>query len=75
MHQAYVLGLGQSGISAAKLLKADGWQVTVSDSQTSSNLEQRKQALESAGIAVELGGFPDFAQLIESGQSVDLVTV
>ncbi|WP_434686255.1 UDP-N-acetylmuramoyl-L-alanine--D-glutamate ligase [Pseudanabaena minima] len=75
MHQAYVLGLGQSGISAAKLLKADGWQVTVSDSNASTSLEQRKQALESAGIAVELGGFPDFAQLIESGQSVELVTV
>jgi UDP-N-acetylmuramoylalanine--D-glutamate ligase len=73
MHQAYVLGLGQSGISAAKLLKADGWQVTVSDSKASPNLEQRKQALESEGIAVELGGFPDFAKLIEVGQSVDLV--
>ncbi len=75
MHQAYVLGLGQSGISAAKLLKADGWQVTVSDSNNSPNLEQRKQALESEGIAVELGGFPDFAKLIEVGQSVDLVVV
>ncbi|MBD2317350.1 UDP-N-acetylmuramoyl-L-alanine--D-glutamate ligase [Phormidium tenue] len=75
MHQAYVLGLGQSGISAAKLLKADGWQVTVSDSQASASLEQRKQALESAGIAVELGGFPDFVKIVESGQSVDLVTV
>ena len=75
MHQAYVLGLGQSGISAAKLLKADGWQVTVSDSSVSPSLEQRKQVLESEGIAVELGGFPDFARLIESGQNVDLVAV
>jgi len=75
MHQAYVLGLGQSGISAAKLLKADGWQVTVSDSQSSPSLEQRKQILESEGIAVVLGGFPDFAKLIEAGQSIDLVTV
>ncbi len=75
MHQAYVLGLGQSGISAAKLLKADGWQVTVSDSSASPSLEQRKQALESEGIVVEIGGFPDFAKLIGSGQSVDLVAV
>jgi UDP-N-acetylmuramoylalanine--D-glutamate ligase len=75
MHQAYVLGLGQSGISAAKLLKADGWQVIVSDSNASFSLEQRKQALNLAGIAVELGGFPDFAKIIESGQSVDLVAV
>lgn len=75
MHQAYVLGLGQSGISAAKLLKADGWQVTVSDSSASPSLEQRKQTLESEGIVVELGGFPDFAKLLESGQSVDLVAI
>ncbi len=75
MHQAYVLGLGQSGISAAKLLKADGWQVTVSDSSANPSLEQRQQALESEGIAVELGGFPDFTKLIAAGQSVDLVVV
>ncbi|MFN5725167.1 MAG: Mur ligase family protein, partial [Pseudanabaena sp.] len=75
MHQAYVLGLGQSGISAAKLLKADGWQVTVSDSSSSPSLEQRKQTLESEGIVVELGGFPDFAKLLKSGQSVDLVAI
>ena len=75
MPQAYVLGLGQSGISAAKLLKADGWQVVVSDSSTSPSLEQRKLALESAGIVVELGEFPDFAKLVESGQVVDSVVV
>ena len=75
MPQAYVLGLGQSGISAAKLLKADGWQVTISDSNTGPSLEQRKLALESEGIAVELGGFPDFESLIDAGQSVDLVAV
>ncbi|TYQ27506.1 UDP-N-acetylmuramoyl-L-alanine--D-glutamate ligase [Pseudanabaena sp. UWO310] len=75
MPQAYVLGLGQSGISAAKLLKADGWQVTVSDSNNSPSLEQRKQALESEGIAVELGAFPNIARLIEAGQNIDLVTV
>jgi UDP-N-acetylmuramoylalanine--D-glutamate ligase len=75
MHQAYVLGLGQSGISAAKLLKADGWQVIVSDSSAGPSLEQRKQALESEGIVVELGGFPDFAKLVESGQAVDLVAI
>lgn len=75
MPQAYVLGLGQSGISAAKLLKADGWQVTVSDSNASPSLEKRKQELESEGIAVELGGFPNFAKLVEANQTVDLVVV
>lgn len=75
MHQAYVLGLGQSGISAAKLLKADGWQVIISDSNNNPSLEQRKQDLEKLGIAVELGGFPDFAKLLASGQNIDLVVV
>ena len=75
MPQAYVLGLGQSGISAARLLKTDGWSVTVSDSNTSLSLDQRKQTLIAEGIAVELGGFPDFANLIECQKSVDLVVV
>jgi len=79
MPQAYVLGLGQSGISAARLLKADGWSVTVSDSGVSLSLEERKQALMAEGIAVELGGFPDFASLfgnltVQQG-SADLVVV
>lgn len=75
MPQAYVLGLGQSGISAAKLLKADGWQVTISDSNDSPSLEQRKQALVAEDITVKLGGFPDFDKLIEENQTVDLVVV
>ncbi|PZU97325.1 MAG: UDP-N-acetylmuramoyl-L-alanine--D-glutamate ligase [Pseudanabaena sp.] len=73
--QAYVLGLGQSGISAAKLLKADGWRVTISDSNTSPSLEQRKQELELNGFSVILGSFPDFEELLASGQVVDLVVV
>ncbi|MDX2255806.1 MAG: UDP-N-acetylmuramoyl-L-alanine--D-glutamate ligase [Pseudanabaenaceae cyanobacterium bins.39] len=75
MPQAYVLGLGQSGISAARLLKTDNWQVIVSDSNTSPSLEQRKGQLEAAGITVLLGGFPKFAHLIENSQPVDLVVV
>jgi len=75
MHQAYVLGLGQSGISAAKLLKADGWRVSLSDSNVSPSLELRKQELELEGFSVSLGGFPDFENLLASGQAVDLVVV
>ncbi|OIP77695.1 MAG: UDP-N-acetylmuramoylalanine--D-glutamate ligase [Oscillatoriales cyanobacterium CG2_30_44_21] len=73
--QAYVLGLGQSGVSAAKLLKADGWRVTISDSNISPSLELRKQELEKQGFSVVLGSFPDFENLISSGQAVDLVVV
>ena len=75
MPQAHVFGLGQSGISAARLLKADGWQVIISDSNSSPSLEKRKQELLLEDIAVELGGFPDFAKLLSAGQKVDLVVV
>ena len=34
MAYAEVIGLGRSGIAAAKLLKQDGWDVTLSDAAT-----------------------------------------
>jgi UDP-N-acetylmuramoylalanine--D-glutamate ligase len=55
MLSAYVIGLGRSGIAAARLLKQQGWQVTVSDSSTSEALQQVQQALASEGIIVQLG--------------------
>nr|WP_290227232.1 UDP-N-acetylmuramoyl-L-alanine--D-glutamate ligase [Trichocoleus desertorum] len=55
MPNAYVIGLGKSGIAAAKLLQREGWQVTISDRGNSSDLEQQRQVLVSEGIAVELG--------------------
>jgi UDP-N-acetylmuramoylalanine--D-glutamate ligase len=60
MPNAYVLGLGQSGLSASRLLKAKGWQVTASDRASSPSLEKHKTELEAEGIAVELGSFPNF---------------
>ncbi|NET30838.1 MAG: UDP-N-acetylmuramoyl-L-alanine--D-glutamate ligase [Cyanothece sp. SIO1E1] len=55
MPNAYVIGLGSSGVAAAKLLKRDGWQVTVSDRGTSPALMDKQQALMAAGITVKLG--------------------
>ena len=55
MPNAYVVGLGKSGIAAAQLLKREGWEVTVSDRQTSDSLQQQQQQLESQGIKVQLG--------------------
>ena len=55
MPNAYVIGLGKSGIASAKLLQREGWQVTVSDRGNSSDLQQQRQALFNEGIAVELG--------------------
>jgi UDP-N-acetylmuramoylalanine--D-glutamate ligase len=54
MPNAHVIGLGRSGIAAARLLHQQGWQVTMSDSSHSEALEQIQQALRQEGIAVQL---------------------
>jgi len=51
---AYIIGLGRSGNAAARLLKREGWQVTVSDRNNTPNLEQQAQQLISEGIEVKL---------------------
>ena len=55
MPNAYVVGLGRSGIAAARVLKQEGWEVTVSDRQTSESLQKQQQQLENQGIKVQLG--------------------
>ncbi|MBW4473735.1 MAG: UDP-N-acetylmuramoyl-L-alanine--D-glutamate ligase [Stenomitos rutilans HA7619-LM2] len=54
MPNAYVIGLGKSGIAAARLLKREGWHVTVSDSGCSDSLRQQQQQLAVEGIPVHL---------------------
>ena len=54
MPNAYVIGLGKSGIAAARLLKRDGWDVTVSDSGISDGLHQQQQQLAADNILVKL---------------------
>ncbi|HHP7232891.1 MAG TPA: UDP-N-acetylmuramoyl-L-alanine--D-glutamate ligase [Xenococcaceae cyanobacterium] len=46
MGYAEVIGLGRSGIAAAKLLKQDGWDVTLSDAATEAQILSRSNALE-----------------------------
>ncbi len=55
MNKATVIGLGRSGIAAAKLLIKHGYQVTISDSNNTPELETQKQELETLGINVKLG--------------------
>jgi UDP-N-acetylmuramoylalanine--D-glutamate ligase len=55
MQHAYVIGLGQSGIAAARLLKQTGWHVTVSERNQSEQLQAHQQQLETEGITVKLG--------------------
>lgn len=52
---AYVIGLGKSGLAAARLLKQQGWQVTVSDRGNSESLRQQQVALATEGIELRLG--------------------
>lgn len=53
--KAHIIGLGKSGIAAARVLKRQGWEVTASDRNTSPSLEETKQLLAQEGIAVDLG--------------------
>jgi UDP-N-acetylmuramoylalanine--D-glutamate ligase len=55
MKKATVIGLGRSGIAAAKLLIKQDYTVTLSDSNHIPSLEAQKQQLESIGIVVKLG--------------------
>jgi UDP-N-acetylmuramoylalanine--D-glutamate ligase len=55
MKKATVIGLGRSGIAAAKLLTKHGYQVTLSDSNQNPSLETQKQEFEALGINVKLG--------------------
>ena len=55
MKTATVIGLGRSGIAAAKLLTKHGYIVTLSDSNNSPTLETQQQELSALGINVKLG--------------------
>ncbi|KAF3889981.1 MULTISPECIES: UDP-N-acetylmuramoyl-L-alanine--D-glutamate ligase [Nostocales] len=55
MPRAHVIGLGKSGVAAARLLKREGWEVELSDRNTSPNLLQQQQELAAEQIAVKLG--------------------
>ncbi|MGC1248825.1 MAG: UDP-N-acetylmuramoyl-L-alanine--D-glutamate ligase [Spirulinaceae cyanobacterium] len=71
MVQAYIIGLGRSGTTSARLLKLKGWEVELSDGSNSPNLEAKKQALEEEGISVKLGHTPS----LEETQLPDLLVV
>ncbi|MFP4320324.1 MAG: UDP-N-acetylmuramoyl-L-alanine--D-glutamate ligase [Phormidium sp.] len=55
MSTAHIIGLGKSGLAAARLLKHQGWQVSVSDRGTGDSLSQQQQLLAQDNIPVALG--------------------
>lgn len=63
----HVIGLGRSGIAAARLLKRQGWQVEVSDAQQTPTLQVQQQLLEAEGIRVCLNYRFDLATLASRG--------
>ena len=72
MTHAHVIGLGKSGIAAARLLAKRGDTVALSDRGTGDRREPLRRDLEAEGIAVHLGtsfaieAFPETQQLIVS---------
>ena len=65
MQNAYIIGLGKSGVAAARLLRQDGWTVHVSDRGQSDTLQTIQQKLATEDITVHLGHSfePDPAQM------------
>lgn len=55
MNIAHVIGLGKSGLGAARLLRYQGWQVWVSDRGDNDSLRAQQQVLSQEGIHVQLG--------------------
>ena len=53
--QAHVIGLGKSGIAAARLLARQGWQIVLSDRTTQPLLADAIPALQAEGVTVQLG--------------------
>jgi UDP-N-acetylmuramoylalanine--D-glutamate ligase len=55
MSKAHVIGLGKSGVAAARLLKREGWEVELGDRNTSETFLQQQQELAAEQITVKLG--------------------
>jgi UDP-N-acetylmuramoylalanine--D-glutamate ligase len=55
MPRASIIGLGKSGVAAARLLKREGWEVVLTDSNTSPALLKQQQELSAEQITVKLG--------------------
>ncbi|MGB3650173.1 MAG: UDP-N-acetylmuramoyl-L-alanine--D-glutamate ligase [Rivularia sp. (in: cyanobacteria)] len=54
MPKAHVIGLGKSGVAAARLLNREGWEVEIGDTKTSPSLLKQQQELAVEGITVKL---------------------
>jgi UDP-N-acetylmuramoylalanine--D-glutamate ligase len=71
MPNACILGLGRSGIAAAKLLKQNQYEVVLCDRSSAENLQKQEKDLASQGIKVKLAYNPT----LESEYLPDLIVV
>ncbi|AFY47686.1 UDP-N-acetylmuramoylalanine--D-glutamate ligase [Nostoc sp. PCC 7524] len=71
MSKAHVIGLGKSGIAAARLLKREGWEVVLSDRNTSETLLGQQQELAEEQITVKLG----YSLELDGADVPDLIVV
>ncbi len=80
MPKGEVIGLGRSGIAAARLLHKNGWQVTLVDSATEEQIASRSNALQlkaaqqkliAEGVRVQLNS----SVTLESSNAADLIVV
>ena len=74
MPKASVIGLGKSGIATARLLKREGWEVVLSDSNISPALTEQQRRLASENITVKLGHSLDLNNN-HNGDLPDLIVV
>ncbi|WP_066381817.1 UDP-N-acetylmuramoyl-L-alanine--D-glutamate ligase [Anabaena sp. CA = ATCC 33047] len=71
MSKAQIIGLGKSGIAAARLLKREGWEVVLGDRNTSETLLAQQQELAQEDITVKLG----YALQLDGADVPDLIVV
>ncbi|MFZ9737428.1 MAG: UDP-N-acetylmuramoyl-L-alanine--D-glutamate ligase [Prochlorotrichaceae cyanobacterium] len=70
MKTAHVIGLGKSGLAAARLLKFQGWTVSLHDRSDTPALQEHRQHLAAEGLTVQLGHPYDFRQFDPSPQLI-----
>ncbi len=71
MKTAHIIGLGKSGVAAARLLKGDGWNVVISDRAFNETLQQQQTELAVEGITVKL----NYSLNLEDGDLPKIIVV
>lgn len=71
MKTAHIIGLGKSGIAAARLLKGDGWNVVIGDRAINETLQQQQAELATEGIEVKI----NYSLNLADGEAPKIIVV